>query len=143
MTSEQAALTSTEEAIVSAQDALILLRTGRTHMAQWHFSKLPERIYGAIEGARAEGWQRGHETGKEAACAEARREGYAEGVRAASAPPRSVADRGRLARLCALPEGRALARAVLKIEDRDLDAVLAGRVRLAPSAWQRLWSVVA
>ena len=86
-------MTPAHHAVVAAEDVLLLLRTGRAHMAQWQLAKLPDRIREAIADARAEGWAEGHKCGEGEATASARalgqRQGYEAGFQAGAEAERA------------------------------------------------------
>ena len=116
-----------DNAIAASQDAAEHLRAGRYLEALMVLEQLPVLIRTALEEAIAFG----------------RATANALEDQVPDHKPAPTGNLDRLRSLCATPEGRARACTGLALEDAHLEAVLAGRVTLAPTMWRRLWSTVA
>jgi hypothetical protein len=116
-------------AVEAAADARLWLEERDAERLRAELDALPRLIAEVVERAYALGTARARQASRQAA-APAR----------ASTPAvklsRSVA---RLRAARATPQDRARVLAALRMRERNLDRILAGRVRLAPAGWRRLW----
>jgi hypothetical protein len=112
---------------------------------RWHEERDTERLLAeldALPGLIAEAVERAYTLGT-ARAKQASRQATAPArasiLAARKAPPCASRSVARLRAACASPQDRARVLAALRMRERDLDRILAGRVRLAPAGWRRLW----
>lgn len=117
-------------AVEAAQDARLWLEERDVERLRAELDALPGLIAEAVERAFDLGAARAGQATSRQAAAQART------PTPTAKPSRSVT---RLRRACATPQDRARVLATLRMRERDLDRILAGRVRLAPAGWRRVW----
>ena len=123
--------------IAAARDAVTLLQTGRAAMALRILEGLPDAIEAARRDAASDGFLQGQRAAHRV-LATRRRE--------AKTMPVTFSGASRLQELrlaVADREKRQLVLAALRIDERHLDLILAGRTKLASGQWKRIREVLA
>jgi hypothetical protein len=122
-------------AVEAAADARLWFEERDVERLRAELDALPKLIAQVVERAYALGAAHARRAGCEAATP------YRAAAPARTPTPAAKLSRSvaRLWRACASPQDRARVLAALRMRERDLDRILAGRVRLAPAGWRRLW----